>query len=118
MGNYILGGILLLILVVALVRAGKHFRGGGCCGSGSTVMRERKRPDGHVLSRKKMMIQGMHCKNCKIRVENALNRLDGVSCLRVRKKSAMVALEQMVPDEQLKEVVEKMGYQVLEIQDL
>lgn len=116
MENYLIIGILLVLLVMALLRAKKHFKGGGCCGSGSTTIRDKKVFSGPKLGQKTMTIAGMHCENCEIRVENALNRLDGVACkVSHKKKTAVVEYSAEVSDETLKATVEKLGYKVTSI---
>lgn len=116
MENYIIIGILLVIIMIAILRAKKHFKGGGCCGSGSNTIRDKKTLNEPKLGEKTLVIEGMHCENCKIRVESALNHLDGVVCkVNLKKKTATVSYSVDVPDELLKETVEKMGYKVKQI---
>lgn len=116
MENYIIIGILLVIIVIAVFRAVKHFKGGGCCGSGGNTIRDKKKLTDPKMGEKVMRIEGMHCENCEIRVENALNRLDGVACkVSWRKKTAVVSFSAEVADELLKATVEKMGYKVTDI---
>ncbi len=116
MENLIIVLVLLLVVVIALLRARKHFKGGGCCSSGSTTIRSKKELTEPKLGEKAMVIEGMHCENCEIRVENALNRIDGVLCkVNLRKKTASVSYSVEVSDELLKETVEKLGYTVTEI---
>lgn len=116
MEDYIIIGILLVIIVIAILRAGKHFKGGGCCGSGSNTIRDKKTLTAPKLGEKVMTIEGMHCQNCEIRVENALNRLDGVACkVSWKKKTAVVAYSAEVADDLLKATVEKMGYKVTDM---
>ena len=68
------------------------------------------------LGEKVLAVEGMHCENCEIRVENALNRLDGVLCkVNLKKKTAAVSYSKEVSDELLKETVEKLGYEVTAI---
>ena len=113
MKDYIIFGILLVIVMVAILRAKKHFKGGGCCGSGGGTIRDKKTLIAPKLGEKIMTIQGMHCENCEIRVENALNRLEGVACkVSWKKGSAVVAYSAEVDDTLLKTTVEKMGYKV------
>lgn len=117
MEDAIIVGILLLVVVLALVHARKHFKGGGCCGSGSNTIRSKKKLTEPKLGEKRLTVEGMHCENCQIRVENGLNRLDGVVCkVDLRKKTAVVSYSKEISDELLKETVEKLGYQVTEIQ--
>ena len=116
MQNYIIVGILLIVLVLAILRAKKHFKGGGCCGSGSTTIRDKKVLTAPKIGEKVLTVEGMHCENCEIRVENALNRLDGVVCkVNLKKKTATVSFSQEVSDALLKETVERLGYQVTQI---
>lgn len=116
MENYIIIGILLVILMVAIFRVKKHFKGGGCCGSGSNTIRDKKTLTAPKLGEKVMTIKGMSCENCEIRVENALNRLDGVACkVNWKKGTAVVSYSAEVADELLKTTVEKIGYKVTRI---
>lgn len=116
MENIILLGILLVILTAALLRAKKHFKGGGCCGSGSSTVRSHKTLTEPIIGQRLLTVEGMHCENCQARVENALNRLDGVVCkVNLKKKTAAVSYSTPVSDSLLKETVEKMGYKVTDI---
>ena len=116
MENTIIVVILLLILVFALLRAKKHFKGGGCCGSAGSTIREKKVLSAPKIGEKIMTIESMTCENCEIRVENALNRLDGVvSKVNWKKKTATVSYSVEVSDEALKAAVEKRGYKVTSI---
>lgn len=114
--DYVIILILAVVLAVALLRAKKHFAGGGCCGSGSNTIRSKKCLTEPKLGEKTLVIQGMHCENCEIRVENALNRLDGVAAkVSFKKKRAWISYSTEVSDELLKETVEKLGYKVAEM---
>ena len=116
MENYIIVCILLVIIMVAILRAKKHFKGGGCCGSGSNTIRDKKTLTAPKLGEKTMVIEGMHCENCEIRVENALNRLDGAACkVNWKKRTAVVSYSAEISDDLLKATVERMGYKVVEI---
>ena len=116
MANVIIVGILLLVIVFALLRAKKHFKGGGCCGSAGNTIRDKKALSEPKIGEKIMTIEGMTCENCEIRVENALNRLDGVACkVNLRKKTATVSYSTEVSNAQLTAVVERMGYKVTQI---
>jgi len=116
MENVIVIVILAVILLVAVLRTVKHFRGGGCCSSGSTTIRDKKTLSEPVLGEKTLTIEGMSCENCEIRVQNALNRLDGVLCkVTWRKKTASVSYSTEVSDDVLRETVEKLGYRVTSI---
>ena len=116
MENFIIIAILLAIVVFALLRAKKHFKGGGCCGSGSNTIRIKKTLDAPQIGQKTMTIEGMICENCEIRVENVLNRLDNVAAsVSWKKGKAVVAYSAEVADDVLRTAVEKMGYKVTRI---
>lgn len=116
MSNGIILAIVPIILVLALLRAKKHFKGGGCCGSGSNTIRTRKTLTEPRLGEKKLIVEGMRCENCQARVENALNRLEGVACtVDLKKKTALVSYSREVTDAELTAPLEKLGYQVTEI---
>lgn len=116
MENAIIIGILLVMIAVAALRVKKHFKGGGCCGSASTTIRSPKKLADPKLGEKLLTVEGMRCENCQARVENALNRLDGVACrVNLRKKRAAVSYSAEVSDEALRAAVEELGYRVTEI---
>lgn len=116
MENVIIIVILAIILIFALLRTVKHFKGGGCCSSGSTTIRDKKTLYDPILGEKILTIEGMSCENCEIRVQNALNRLDGVLCkVNWRKKTAILSYSADISDEIFRKTVENLGYQVTSI---
>ncbi len=116
MENLIIIAILAIILILAVLRTIKHFKGGGCCSNGSTTIRDKKTLTAPVIGEKTLTIEGMSCENCEIRVENALNRLDGVLAkVRWKKKIASVSYSAEISDETLRKTVEDLGYQVTSI---
>lgn len=118
MQDYIVAGILLIVVGVAVFRAVKHFKGGGCCGSGSVTIRDKKVLTAPKLGEMVLTIEGMHCENCAIRIENALNRLDGVLCkVNHRRKIATVSYSAKPSQAQLIDTVEQLGYHVTAVQD-
>lgn len=117
MDNVIIIVVLLVILVLALLRMKKHFKGGGCCGSGSNTIRSTKKLTEPKIGEKVLTVEGMHCENCQARVENAVNRLEGVVCrVNLKKKTATISYSAEVSDEALKIAIEKLGYKVPRIQ--
>lgn len=67
---------------------------------------------------KKLVIEGMSCNHCKMRVENALKGVEGVSnaVVDLTDKSAIVTLNADVDAAVLKETVEDAGYDVVSVQ--
>ena len=116
MENIIIIGILLVAVVIGVIYTVKHFKGeSSCCGGGSSVKVKKKKLK-NVIARKTMMIEGMTCDHCKNRVERVLNEMEGVAGkVNLNKKQALVSMEREVSDEELKAVVEKAGYKVVEI---
>lgn len=116
MENAIIIIVLLVVIVLALLRSKKHFKGSGCCSSGSNTIRSHKKLTEPKIGEKVVIVEGMHCENCQARVENAINSLDGMVCkVNLKKKTATVSYSADVSDALLKETVEKLGYTVTEI---
>ena len=92
MGTYIICGILVIVVVAALLGSKKHFKGeGGCCGGGGDVKIKPK--------------------------QNALNGMAQVNAKASFKKGeAIVKLGADIPEEELREAVEKLGYKVTSIE--
>ncbi len=67
--------------------------------------------------KKEMMIEGMSCNHCKMRVEKALSELEGVNNVSVdlEAKKATLDIVGEVGDAILKEAVEDAGYDVTAI---
>lgn len=110
--------IVLVILVVAVffgVRSSaKHMKGqGGCCGGGDEMPKIKKKKIEHVVETKVISIEGMTCKNCSRRVENALNAMDDVSAtVNLRKSQAVVKLGSSISNEELEKAIVRAGYTV------
>lgn len=116
MENAIIIGIVVVLILIGIRSGIKHFKGeGGCCGGGSTVKAKKKKLK-KIIAQKTVIIEGMTCDHCKNRVERCINDMDGAAAkVNLRKKEAIVSLEKEVSDEQIRTVVEKAGYKVIEI---
>ena len=117
MGTYIICGILGIVIVTAVLGSRKHFKGeGGCCGGGGDVKIKPKHLDA-IVATKKLQIEGMSCVNCQNRIENALNGMAQVNAKASFKKGeAIVKLGVDIPEDELREAVEKLGYKVTSIE--
>lgn len=114
--NAIIIAVILIIVVLGLLRAKKHFSGGGCCEIGSKTIRTHKELTEPVIGTRVLTVEGMTCENCQARVENAINHYNGVVCkVDLKKKTATVSFSRPVEDSLLKETVEKLGYTVTDI---
>ena len=100
--------IVLLIVIVIAAFAIKnsigHFKGeGGCCGGGETILPDEKQLTGQKIGEKTVHIEGMHCENCKGKVN-------------LKKNIAVVSFEREVSDEEIRKAVEEQDYKVLSIE--
>ncbi len=114
-------GDFIIILVVAaalffavrgMIRRGKN----GCCG-GSVPKTPPKKLEGEKIGEKIVIIEGMHCENCKNSVERQINRIDGASAkVDLKKNRAVVSMSRMIGDDELIRAVERADFKVVEIQ--
>ena len=116
MTDFVIAGILIILIIIGIRSSVKHFKGeGGCCGGGSSVKVKRKKLK-QVVKQRTVIIEGMTCEHCKARVESRLNELDGVSAkVNLKRKTAVVSMEKNIEDEVIKKAVENAGYEVIEI---
>lgn len=115
MENYIIIGVIALISLVSIGTIVKHKGRKGCCGSGSDYM-PRKKKLKNMIAKKTFKVKGMHCEKCSNRVTEAVNDIPGVAgVVNLKKGIVTVSYEQEVPDEQIKERIERHGYDVTEI---
>ncbi|CAM3291905.1 cation transporter [Sporolactobacillus spathodeae] len=118
--------LLCAALAVLLFLAGRHalssLRSGCCGGSGCERLEEIKGADPnpqHYTYQKKIQIDGMTCRNCKIRVQNALNQLEGVSAeVRLSDREATVRMKEDLPEKKLRTVIARAGYKAVSIQSI
>ena len=112
MENYITIGIIAAIVVIGVLSTVKHFKGeGGCCGGGCYKPKRKKLSV--VKYTKRFKVGGMHCEHCKRRVEEAVNDIKGISGrVDLKKGELTVSYAEDVPDEIIKEKLERAGYTV------
>lgn len=115
MENIIIIAIIALLVLNGVRSAFNHFKGkGGCCGGGNEPSPRKKLKN--VIAKKTVVIEGMTCDHCKNRVEAYIAKIDGAAAkVNLKKNEAVVFLEKSVDDSQLREVIEKAGYKVIEI---
>lgn len=87
----------------------------GCCGAGGDTVKKLRvhdRDPRHYPFEQILDVEGMTCKNCAARVENALNALDGVyAAVNLHARRATVRMKQPLPLETLCGAVERAGYE-------
>lgn len=87
---------------------------GGCCSN--VQNKKRKKLEGPVIAKKKLLISGMRCQHCVQTVTDSLNQIEGVSArVDASKGCAEVSLDREVEDDILITAVEKEGFSVASI---
>ena len=121
MGTILVAALLSLVFVYAIYSYVRKLRqGGGCCGGHEPAEKKVK-----VADRDKryypytvtLTVDGMTCGNCVRRVENALNRLDGVWAeVDLGAHRATVRTKQRPDEAALRQAVRGAGYLVLSVE--
>ena len=119
--NIICTVILVAILFFAVKCSIPHFKGeGACCGGGGYKEKARKpKKLKNVIATKEIYVEGMKCDNCRARVQNAINEIEGVSAeVDLKKKRAVVKLERDISDEELARIISRQGYEVISVKEV
>lgn len=113
MENLIIIGIIVVVGVIAGIYTVKHFKGkSGCCGGGG--YRAKKKKLANVLYEKTFKVEGMHCENCKARVEEVVNDMKGVAGrVDLKKNELTVSYAEEMDDELIKARLQRVGYTVI-----
>lgn len=123
MGTIIVVIVLAIIVLFAISSSVRHMKGeGGCCGGGSEGEKgilsrlKKKKLDSAKMGEMEVHIEGMHCENCKRSVERAVDELEGVVCkVNLKKGTAKVEYSREISDKELREAIEREGFQVREM---
>ena len=121
MGTVIVIAVLVIIVILAVRPSIEHVRGkGGCCGGGGDEIKlPKKKLDNPVIGKYIFYVDGMHCENCKNRIENKVNNIEGVSCqVKLKKKQAIISYDRDVDSDEIKSLIEKMDYTVEKVEKL
>ena len=110
---------IILLAAIAGIRSYVRRLGSGCCGGGGAPEKRIAVSDRHLSHYpfcRYMKIDGMVCANCARKVENALNRIEGVwATVDMDRKSAVIRMKTDYPDEALSTAVQNAGYTVVHI---
>lgn len=114
--------ILILLLAVFSIKSYCKKLSQGCCGAEGDGTEKRlckkktaQQADWYTFE---LGIEGMVCKNCAIRVENAFNRLDDVwAKVNLSNHTALVQTKEKLPETQLRAIVREAGYRVTSISE-
>ncbi len=114
--------IIVLILAVILIPAVKstltHMKGeGSCCGGPKEKVPKKKLP-GKPVNVYTVHIEGMHCSNCKNRIEKHLNEIpDVIAKVNLSSDTAKVSVYGDTSKETIRETIEKLDFMVTELAD-
>ena len=123
MGNEILGGILLAVLVIAvfIVVRTKIKRVGikrTCCGGHEKEKRQEKILEEKPIREITVHIADLCCEDCAIRVENAFNRIDGVSAKACHhEKRAVLLISKELTETEIRAVISACGFTAGDVQN-
>ena len=68
--------------------------------------------------KKKILIEGMSCKNCVVHVTEALEELNDATGIEVNLEGNYAVVETNESDDSIKEKIEDMGYDVIKIENI
>lgn len=112
--------LLILAAVIGIKSCIKRMTSGCCGSSGAKQIKRIKVKDrdlSHYPYQRNLKVDGMSCGNCTVRVENALNSMDGVwASVKLDAEEAAVHMKCEYSDELLKEAVRAAGYAVYRIE--
>lgn len=115
--------VIIVVLVAVLVFGVKSYAkklAHGCCGSGGDEVRKVRVADRNPANYPHsavLTVEGMTCSQCKARVENALNGIDGVwAQVNLKDGSALLHMKKPVADDELRRVIAQAGYTAKDIQ--
>lgn len=110
MENYIIIGVIAVIILIGVIYTVKHFKGeSGCCGGGG--YKPKKKKLANVKYQKVFKVEGMHCERCKNRVEEVINDIKGASGkVDLKKGELTVSYAEDISDEVIKAKIERAGY--------
>lgn len=70
--------------------------------------------------KKSIIIEGMSCGHCTNHVKEGLMEINSVTNVTVdlESKKALIEYEENINDEEIKNIIEELGYEVLEIEEV
>lgn len=116
MANLIIIAIIAILVIAGVFNSIKHFKGeSGCCGGGGSKVPAKKLTE-PKLGEKVVVIEGMHCENCKNGVERAINKIDGAVCkVNLKKKVANISYSSEIDDELITQKIKELGFEVISV---
>ncbi|WP_405354336.1 cation transporter [Ruminococcus sp.] len=113
--------VIAVICVIGVLKYIKNLKS-GCCGSGGDTIKRVKPQDSNADNYSfayKIVIDGMTCKNCAMRVENAFNEKENfLAKVKLSEKSALVRTKTEIAEKELRDIVIKAGYIPMKVEKL
>lgn len=110
----------LVVICVFGVRSYIKKLKSGCCGGGGDEVKKVRPIDGdvsHYNYSYKIGIDGMSCKNCARKVENAFNEREGFyAVVDLKQNNTMVRTKEPVSETELRRIVQSAGYGAADVE--
>ncbi|WP_122642212.1 heavy-metal-associated domain-containing protein [Luxibacter massiliensis] len=113
--------VVIILICVLGVRSYAKKLTQGCCGGGDAVkkVKPKDKNTAHYPYISKVQIEGMTCTNCGQRIENAFNSMEGVwAKVDSQAGNGTIRMKQRLKEEELKKVVERLGYTAVNVEYL
>jgi copper chaperone CopZ len=120
MGTIIVILLLVIVILIAVKSTLKRIiHGSACCGERDAPGKKIKVSDknkSHYPFNYTLSIDGMHCSNCIRRIENTLNKLEGIWATgNLEKKEVLVLSKKLYDKNIFEDSVSNAGYTVLNV---
>ncbi len=113
--------VILALICILGIRSYVKKLSQGCCGSSTDKVKRQKPKDddlSHYPYAYRITIDGMTCKNCAARIENAFNGTGRYyAAVDLNKKSGLIRAKEETQEAQLRMIVAKCGYSVVNCQE-
>ncbi len=120
MGTFIIILILLGIVAIAVTSVIKRIKyGSSCCGTHDAApkkIRVNDKNKSHYPYSYTLTVDGMHCSNCARRVENALNKKEGVwATVKLENKTVLVRSKNALEWKDFSQIISEEGYTLMQL---
>ena len=113
--------VLILICIYSIKSYMKELKS-GCCGGEIDTIQKIKPQDTHIQNysiHKHIVIEGMTCDNCKIRIQNAFHQKNGF-LMKIDRSQGTSELycKEDVSNKSIKKIIQDLGYHVVKIEEV
>lgn len=115
--------IILILIGLYTIKSYTKKLKGGCCGGGideeNLPIKPHDRNKSHYQYSYSIIIKGMSCQNCQMRVENAFNKLDGYYMqVNLQENKGILLTKQEISKEKIQEIIKDAGYKAIDVKQL